>query len=41
MSNCTPTLRSLEYRILDVKATNWHDDYNVFKACVKDLEVSE
>jgi len=21
-----------------VKATNWHDDYNVFKAGVKDLE---
>jgi dynein heavy chain len=32
-------LRGLDYRILDVKATNWHDDYNVFKAGVKDLEV--
>ena len=32
-------LRVLDYRILDVKATHWHDDYNVFKAGVKDLEV--
>lgn len=33
------SLRSLEYNILDVKATRWHDDYNSFKSGVKDLEV--
>lgn len=33
------TLRSLEYSILDVKATRWHDDYNEFKGGMKDLEV--
>ena len=32
-------LRNLEYSILDVKATRWHDDYNDFKSSVKDLEV--
>ncbi|KAK3256380.1 hypothetical protein CYMTET_34484, partial [Cymbomonas tetramitiformis] len=32
-------LRSLNYSILDVKATRWHDDYNSFKSGVKDLEV--
>mmetsp|Transcript_14527 Transcript_14527/g.44830 ORF Transcript_14527/g.44830 Transcript_14527/m.44830 type:complete len:256 (-) Transcript_14527:12622-13389(-) len=32
-------LRSLEYEILDVKTSHWHDDYNVFKNSVKDLEV--
>ena len=32
-------LRSLNYGILDVTATQWHDDYNVFKSGVKDLEV--
>jgi dynein heavy chain len=26
------------YDILDVKITRWHDDFNVFKAAVKDLE---
>ncbi|KAJ1500498.1 hypothetical protein HMI54_010789 [Coelomomyces lativittatus] len=25
--------------ILDVKATRWHDDYNVFKQAVKDLDI--
>ncbi|KAL7754402.1 hypothetical protein RI367_000383 [Sorochytrium milnesiophthora] len=25
--------------ILDVKATRWHDDYNIFKQGIKDLEV--
>ena len=25
------TLRALNYDILDVKATRWHDDYNAFK----------
>ena len=32
-------LRTLDYKILDVKATRWHDDYNAFKSSVKDLEV--
>ena len=32
-------LRNLDYDILDVKATRWHDDYNYFKNGVKDLEV--
>jgi len=32
-------LRVLQYNILDVKATKWHDDYNAFKNGVKDLEV--
>ncbi|CAG9464381.1 unnamed protein product [Pedinophyceae sp. YPF-701] len=32
-------LRDLGYSILDVKVTRWHDDYNVFKSGVKDLEV--
>eukprot|EP00232_Nephroselmis_pyriformis_P029065 CAMPEP_0182867354 /NCGR_PEP_ID=MMETSP0034_2-20130328/8675_1 /TAXON_ID=156128 /ORGANISM="Nephroselmis pyriformis, Strain CCMP717" /LENGTH=4528 /DNA_ID=CAMNT_0024999703 /DNA_START=83 /DNA_END=13669 /DNA_ORIENTATION=- len=32
-------LRGLNYSILDVKATRWHDDYNSFKNGVKDLEV--
>ncbi|EKX36467.1 hypothetical protein GUITHDRAFT_97557 [Guillardia theta CCMP2712] len=30
---------NLKYNILDVKATKWHDDYNVFKSGVKDLEM--
>ena len=33
-------LRGLDYSILDVKATRWHDDYNSFKNGVKDLEAS-
>ena len=33
------SLKSLKYNILDVKATSWHDDYNIFKSGVKDLEV--
>ena len=33
------SLKSLNYNILDVKATSWHDDYNIFKSGVKDLEV--
>ena len=32
-------LRALNYDILDVKATRWHDDYNAFKNSLKDLEV--
>lgn len=32
-------LRTLSYNILDVKATRWHDDFNVFKGGIKDLEV--
>ena len=32
-------LRRLEYDILDVKTSKWHDDYNFFKNGVKDLEV--
>lgn len=32
-------LRNLDYEILDVKTSHWHDDYNVFKNSVKDLEV--
>ena len=32
-------LRSLDYEILDVKTSHWHDDYSVFKNAVKDLEV--
>ena len=32
-------LKSLDYDILDVKSTSWHDDYNIFKSGVKDLEV--
>jgi dynein heavy chain len=33
------SLCGLNYSILDVKATRWHDDYNSFKSGVKDLEV--
>jgi dynein heavy chain len=29
----------LDYDILDVNASKWHDDYNLFKNGVKDLEV--
>ena len=32
-------LKMIQRSILDVKATSWHDDYNKFKAGVKDLEV--
>ena len=32
-------LRKLNYEILDVKTSKWHDDYNYFKNGVKDLEV--
>ena len=32
-------LSSLNYAILDVKSTRWHDDYSYFKQGVKDLEV--
>lgn len=31
-------LRYLDYDILDVKTSSWHDDYSVFKNAVKDLE---
>ena len=33
------SLQSLDYSILDVNSHRWHDDYNKFKAGVKDLEV--
>jgi len=32
-------LHKLEYDILDVKATRWHEDYNLLKSGMKDLEV--
>lgn len=32
-------LRKLDYDILDVKVSHWHDDYSHFKNDVKDLEV--
>eukprot|EP01032_Pedospumella_encystans_P030457 gene30457-34381_t len=32
-------LRKLDYDILDVKVSRWHDDYSHFKNDVKDLEV--
>ncbi|CAM9866584.1 unnamed protein product, partial [Discosporangium mesarthrocarpum] len=32
-------LRNLDYAILDVKTSRWHNDYNSFKNVVKDLEV--
>ena len=32
-------LRGLRYRVLDVKATSWPDDFNAFQSGVKDLEV--
>ncbi|XP_071951094.1 dynein axonemal heavy chain 2-like isoform X2 [Antedon mediterranea] len=32
-------LRNVKHTILDVKATTWHDDYNRFRAGIKDLEV--
>lgn len=32
-------LRNLDYTVLDVKTSRWHDDYNSFKDVVKDLEV--
>jgi len=32
-------LKKLEYDVLDVKISKWHDDYNHFKSDVKDLEV--
>jgi len=32
-------LKHLDYNILDVKTSRWHDDYNLFKNVVKDLEV--
>jgi dynein axonemal heavy chain len=32
-------LSELDYNILDVKATRWHDDYNIFKSGMRDLEV--
>lgn len=33
-------LRNLDYTVLDVTTSRWHDDYNSFKDVVKDLEVS-
>lgn len=32
-------LQELDYSILDVNTHKWHDDYNKFKAGIKDLEV--
>ncbi|WIA13292.1 hypothetical protein OEZ85_006876 [Tetradesmus obliquus] len=32
-------LRGLRYDILDIKASQWYDDFNAFKAGVRDLEV--
>ncbi len=32
-------LASVDYSILDVKATKWHDDYAAFKTQTKDMEV--
>lgn len=32
-------LRHLDYDVLDVKISAWHDDYNHFKSNIKDLEV--
>ncbi len=32
-------LRNLDYTVLDVTTSRWHDDYNSFKDVVKDLEV--
>ncbi len=32
-------VRKLDYDILDVKISRWHDDYNHFKSDIKDLEV--
>ena len=32
-------LRKLEYDVLDVRISRWHDDYHQFKNAVKDLEV--
>lgn len=33
-------LRNLDYTVLDVTTSRWHDDYNSFKDVVKDLEAS-
>ena len=33
------SLKAVRKTILDVKASNWHDDYNRFRAGVKELEV--
>lgn len=32
-------LRNLEYTVLDVKTSRWHEDYSSFKDVVKNLEV--
>ncbi len=32
-------MRSVKYNVLDVKVTQWHSDFNVFKQSIKDLEV--
>lgn len=32
-------LRSLSYNVLDVKANEWYEDFNIFKAGTKDLEI--
>lgn len=35
----TQSLHAVDYSILDVNINMWHDDYNRFKAGIKDLEV--
>ncbi|XP_064181287.1 dynein axonemal heavy chain 2 [Anguilla rostrata] len=37
--SCLQTLSKSGQGILDVKNTTWHDEYNLFRAWVKDLEV--
>ena len=32
------SLRGLDYHLMDIKATSWHDDYNTFKEGVKTLD---
>lgn len=32
-------LQAVESHMLDVKATSWHDEYNKYRAGIKDLEV--
>ena len=36
---CLDRLRNLDYDVLNVKVTQWHDDFNTFKQAVKDLEL--
>ena len=32
-------LKNVDYNILDVRATKWHDTYSTFKNQMKDMEV--